>query len=117
MEEFSCTRSASAATGEPRRSWSCEVIRVDLLIVLPFLRDRLLCEDRLHGADRLAVSALDARARVDVELGRVGEAVLVLARMDAVDGAHLDAGGVLRADAPFRDDVHAHLRAPLPRGA
>jgi hypothetical protein len=42
---------------------------------------------------------------MDVQhLGRF-ERRFVFARMDAVDRAHVDAGGVLRADAWFRNDV------------
>src|SRR6266542_1714867 len=78
----------------------------------PLLRDRLLREDRRHRAGGLAVAALDADVRIDVEhFGRL-ELFLVLTRMDAVDRTHVHAGRVLRADAGLRDDVHPHRVVP-----
>src|SRR5215470_19034885 len=74
-------------------------VRVDLLVLLPLPRDRLLGEDRGHGTGRLTVSALNADVRIDVEHLRGGEVRLVLARMDAIHRANVDAGRVLRSDA------------------
>src|ERR1017187_3193804 len=92
-----------------------EVVGVDLLVVFPLLRDGLFREDGLYGADGLAVAALDARVRVDVEHRRLGEAGLVLLRVNAVAGTDFDAGGVLRPDAWLGDDVHAHAADPPTR--
>ena len=52
----------------------------------------------------LARGAVDALIRVDVEL-LVGRFVVPVRRMDAVHGAHLDAGGVAGTDARLSDDV------------
>src|SRR3990172_3646921 len=73
-------------------------------VPLPLLRHVVLEVDRVHGTDRLAGGAVDAGVGVDVVL-------LVLFRgVDAVDGADVDAAGVLGADAGFGDDV-GHRRA------
>src|SRR4051812_29690721 len=53
--------------------------------------------DRVDGADRLAGTAVDALARLDVELAA--------ALVDAVDRALLDAGHVLQVEARARDHV------------
>src|SRR5581483_359191 len=70
---------------------------VDLHERLPLLRERVLGEDRLDRALRLARTAVDALLRVDhedpVEL------------VDAVDGADIDAGAVFDVDAGLGDDV------------
>src|SRR2546428_12131046 len=89
-------------------------VRVDLEVVLPLVRDRLFRENRRDGAGGLAVAALDADVGVDVKHLRGREIRLVLSRVDTVDGAHIDAGGVLRADAWLSDDVHAHGYHSLP---
>ncbi len=83
-------------------------VRVDLKVVLPFVRDRLFREDGRHGTGGLAVAALNADIRVDVEHLGGREVRLVLSRVDAVDGAHIDARGVFCADAWLSDDVHPH---------
>src|ERR1019366_4860233 len=83
------------------------VVGVDLLVVLPLFGDGLFREDGLHGTHRLAIAALDARVRVDIQHRRFGETVLVFLRVDAVDGADFYAGRVFRPDAGLGDDVHA----------
>src|SRR3990170_6130785 len=68
-------------------------------VPLPLRWDVVLEVDRVHRADRLAGGAVDAGVGVDVVL-------LVLFRgVDAVNGADIDAAGVLGADAGFGDDV------------
>src|SRR3954454_9428183 len=64
---------------------------------LPLLRQRVLGEDRLDRALRLAGAAVDALLRVDHE----DPAGLV----DAVHGADVDAGLVFDVDAGLADDV------------
>src|SRR5262249_5643811 len=70
---------------------------VDLHERLPLLRQRVLGEDRLDRALRLAGAAVDALLRVDdehpVEL------------VDAVDRADVDAGAVFDVDTGLGDDV------------
>jgi hypothetical protein len=85
------------ATG---RAEVVEEVDVRGVVVLPLLRGVVLVEDRLHRADRLACTAVDALVRVDVEHPR--------SLVDAVDGALVDAGPVLEVDAGLRDDV-GHL--------
>src|SRR6476469_9260551 len=60
--------------------------------------------NRRHRARRHARAAVDALLRVDVEHRHRRELRLVLARMDAVDRADIDARGVFGADARIGDD-------------
>ena len=59
-----------------------------------------------------AQAAVDAGVRIDVELIEGAELLFVLGGVDAVDGADLDAGGVLGSDAGFGDHVGHGVRAP-----
>src|SRR3954465_12559288 len=70
---------------------------VDLHERLPLGRQRVLGEDRLHGALRLTRAAVDALLGIDDE-DPVG-------LVNAVDGAHVDAGLVFDVDAGLGDDV------------
>src|ERR1039457_6794056 len=112
----SCRATTTEPTGGDRAAVRGlrEVVGVYLLVVFPLLRDGFFREDGLYGAYGLAVAALDARVRVDVEHRRFGEPFLFLLRMDAVDRTDLDAGGVLRSDAWLGDDVHTHAADPPP---
>ena len=78
---------------------------VDLHERLPLVRERVLREDRLDRALRLARAAIDALLGVDHE----DPAELV----DAVDGADVDARAVFDVDAGLGDDVR---HAPDPIG-
>src|SRR5690606_19211128 len=95
---------AQAAARESRRSGALrallEVRPVLLNVVGPLRGDVRIREDRGDGALRLAGAAIDTLVRVDV--------VLILALVDAVDRADLDAARVLGADAGLGDDV-GHL--------
>jgi hypothetical protein len=71
----------------------------------PLLGNEVGREDRLDRARRLARSAVDADVRVDVQQRLLLEIRLVLARVDAVDRADLDAGGVLGVDARLSNYV------------
>src|SRR6476469_4761185 len=64
--------------------------------VLPLLGDAVVRKDGLDRAGRLACLAVDALVGMDV--------VLVLALVDAVDGAHFDAGLVPHPDARLGND-------------
>src|SRR4029079_565159 len=79
--------------------------RVLLREVLPLVRHFVEREDGFHRARRHAGAAIDALVRLDEEHLGGFEGRLVLARMNAVDRTHVDAGRVLRADAGFRDYV------------
>ena len=70
---------------------------VDLHERLPFLRERVLGEDRLDRALRLARTAVDALLGIDHEHA--------LGLVDAVHRAHVHAGLVQDVDAGLGDDV------------
>jgi hypothetical protein len=71
----------------------------------PCFRDVILLKDGLDGAFIDAVSAIDARIGVDEKLPDVGEIAFIACGMNALDGAHMDAGGVFAVEAGFRDDM------------
>src|SRR5437867_9886024 len=66
-------------------------------VVLPFRRDVVPGEDGVHGAGGQAGVAVDALVRVDEQL--------LLALVDAVDRALVDAGAVLHPCARLADHV------------
>src|SRR5690606_9696542 len=79
-----------------------EELDVGLVVLGPLLREVVLVVDRLHGAHRLAGTAVHALVRVDVQG--------TLALVDAVDRALLDAGLVLEVDTGLGDHVgHGRL--------
>src|SRR5262249_23198512 len=92
------------------------VLGVDLLVLGPLLGEVRLRKDRLGGTDGLARSAVDALVGVDDQHVR--------ALVEAVDGAHLDAVGVLALHAtvgnhvghadesPWRGDSRGAARTP-----
>jgi hypothetical protein len=89
-----------------------KVIGIHLYEVPPLLRGIIFGEDCLDGACRLARATIDALIRVNVEhLGPL-ESILVLARVDAVYGANVNACRVLRPDAGFCNNVR-HLSLSL----
>src|SRR5581483_6615736 len=84
-------------------------VGVDLDEMFPLLGGRRFLENRLHRADRLAGAAVDAFFGIDVELFLFFEFLgLVFSRMDAIDRAHIDAGGVLGVYARLGNDI-GHL--------
>ena len=85
-----------------------EVLRVDLGVLRPLGRELVLGEAGVHRAGLDAGVAVDALVGVDEELLWRVVVGLVGGRVDAVDGADLDAGVVLLPDAGLRDDV-CHL--------
>ncbi|MFM1868147.1 MAG: hypothetical protein RL591_1555 [Planctomycetota bacterium] len=109
-------RTSREATHFPRRDSLFEEVSVDLDVLAPLGGHIVLREDRLHGAFVDAETAIDAGVRVDVQLLLNPVLPLLLGRMDAVDGANLDAGGVLGSDAGFGDDV-CHGGSVLSRNA
>src|SRR5205814_3954208 len=80
-------------------------VDVDGLRVLD--RDVHILEDRVHRAHDLALLAIDAHVRIDVELRGAGPG------MDAGDRAHLDAGPIVGAET--RDDVGHGAPGSAPR--
>src|SRR3954468_10327361 len=93
-----------------------EVARVDLDVTLPLVRELILGEAGVHRAGLDAGVAVDALFRIDVELLDLVVIRLVRSRMDAVDGADLDARIVLLPDAGLCDHV-SHWRANLANGS
>src|SRR5205814_9113476 len=81
------------------------VLRVDLDVLAPFVRELVLGEAGVHGAGLDAGVAVDALVGIDEEL--LGGVVvgLVGGRVDAVDGTDLDARVVLLSDAGLGYDV------------
>ena len=95
-----------------------EVLRVDLRVARPLGRQLVLGEARVHGAGLDAGVAVDALLGIDVQLVDLVVVGLVRRRVDAVDGAHLDARVVLGPDAGLRDHVgHGRSSTPIRLGA
>src|SRR4051794_27069960 len=76
--------------------------------VVPLLRQVIEGEDSGDGADRHARATIDAFYRIDIKHLFSPVCGLVLLRMNAVDRASVDTGGVLRPNAGFCDYV-CHL--------
>lgn len=70
----------------------------------PLIGDFIFGEDCFDRALRLASSAVDAFIGVDVKLYDLVKLIRSLDRMDAVDGAHVDAGRIFRPDTWFCND-------------
>ena len=83
---------------------------VDGRVLRPLGRQRLLGEDRVHRAFRLAGAAVDALVRVDEQL-----AIDAFVVVDAVDRADGDARDVEHVDARLGDHV-GHSGPPEGRG-
>src|SRR5262245_62241873 len=69
--------------------------------------------DGRDRARRHAGAAIDALIRMDVQHRRLRELGLVLARVDAVHRADVDAGGVLRFNARVGDDERHARESPF----
>jgi len=94
-----------------RRLLPHKVIGVDLDEVLLVCGHLILGVDGVDRALRLAGAAVDALVRVDVVL------LILVGRVDAIDGSHGHAAGILEPDARFGDHV-GHLLPPCwPRGS
>src|SRR3990170_2319819 len=88
------------------------VVGVPLRELGPLLRQIFQHEDGGHRTDGDAGAAVDALLRVDVEHRLLLKVGLILAGMDAVHRADIDAGGVLGSDAGLSNHV-GHKRALL----
>jgi hypothetical protein len=88
------------------------IIGIHLYEVPPLLWSIIFGEDGLDRACRFARAAIDAFIRVNVEHLCALESILVLARMDAIYGANVNACRVLRSNAGFCNNV-CHLSLSL----
>ena len=84
-----------------------EVGLVELGVILPLFRHRILREDRAHRADRLAGAAVDALIWMDEVL------IVRVRRVDAVNRADSDSGLVFHADTGFGNYI-GHKGETLP---
>jgi hypothetical protein len=82
-----------------------KMVGIDLNVLLPFSRNVVFRENGLHGAFVDAQAAVNAGVGVDVEHVGAAKFRLILAGMDAIDGAHRDAGGVFRTGAGLGNNV------------
>jgi hypothetical protein len=76
-----------------------EVVGVDLRVLGPLFGKILESENRRDRANGHAGAAVDALVGIDVELLRCLELRLVFSRVNAIDGANIDASAVFCSDA------------------
>src|SRR5579864_1218630 len=86
-------------------------VRVNRGKVSPLLRQIFQGKDRRHRADRDAGAAVNAFHGTDVQLRLVLEFGFIFSRMDAIDRADVDAGGVFGSDTGLSDYVR-HRDSP-----
>jgi len=79
--------------------------------LLPFFREILEGKDSGNGANRDASATVNAFHGIDVQHGFGLISRLVFARMDAIDRANINTGGILCVDARFGNYV-SHSRSP-----
>jgi hypothetical protein len=84
------------------------VIGVNLNIIPPLLRHIFIAINRFNRAGGLTRAAIDAFIRIDVEMVYRLEIRLILAWMNAIYRANVNARGILCADAWFTDNVYSH---------
>ncbi len=97
-----------AGRGVIRDTILTKMIGVDLNVLLPLFRDVFVTIDRFDRAGRLAGAAIDTFIRMDKKLLGAFEISFILAGMNAINGADINAGRVLRADAGFANYVNSH---------
>src|SRR5437588_7199727 len=78
-----------------------EMPRVELHVLLPFVRHLILRVARVDRTGLDARVAVDAVVRIDEQVRDLFVVRLVGRRVDAVHGTYLDARVVLRSDARF----------------
>ena len=107
--------SAPSGRGNPTRDLRAtlrsEVLRVELGVVRPLLRELVLGEARVDGTGLDAGVAVDALLWIDVEHLDLVVVGLVGRRVDAVHRTDLDARVVLGPDARFSDHI-GHSASP-----
>ena len=90
----------------PSKLLLVEVVLVDLGVVLPLVRYRILGEDRAHRTHGLTRAAVDAFIGMDeVHVVRVG-------RINAVHRTDIEAACILHIDAWFRDHIRHFESVP-----
>jgi hypothetical protein len=90
----------------------CKKVRVDRSVTLPFFREIFEGKNRSHRANRHARSAIDTFRGIDEQLLYPFVVGLILARVNAVDRANVNARGVFGADTGLGNYV-CHSRSPL----
>src|ERR1700730_9542901 len=83
-------------------------VRVDGREVLPFLGQVFQRENGGHGANRHASAAINALYGAYIKLGFALVGWFILARMDAIDRAHVHASGIFGANARLSYNVGHH---------
>src|SRR5579863_8119394 len=94
-----------AVFGRPGSALLGVPVRVNRRKLGPLLRQILQSKNRSHRTDRHAGAAVDTLHGADVELRFGLEFGFVFTRVDAIDGADVDACGVLGTDAGLSDYV------------
>jgi hypothetical protein len=84
------------------------VIGVDLNIIPPLLGHIFIAINRFNGTRGLTRAAIDAFIRIDKEVIYRLEIRLILARMNAVYRANVNACGIFCADAWFTNNIDSH---------
>jgi hypothetical protein len=85
-----------------------KVIGVDLNIIPPLLRHIFIAVNRFNGTGGLTRAAIDAFIRIDIEMFERLEIPFILARVNAIYRANVDARGIFCADAWFTDNINSH---------
>jgi hypothetical protein len=93
------------------------MIGVDLNVMLPLIGHVFVAIDRFDGTGWLAGAAVNALVRMYKKLLCALEISLVLTRVNAVDGADVNTGRILRADAGFANYVNSHYAVLLPKSS
>jgi hypothetical protein len=88
------------------------ILRVDVGIVFPLLRQIAEGKDRGHWTNRHTSPAIDTLDWVDVQLRLRGTVLLAFLGMDAIDGACIYACRVLDSNAWFSNHV-SHEDGPV----
>jgi hypothetical protein len=96
---------------------SAIMIGVDLNVMLPLIGNVFVAINRFDGTGWLAGAAVNALVRMYKKLLCALEFSLVLTRVNAVDGADVNTGRVLRADAGFANYVNSHYAVLLPKSS
>jgi hypothetical protein len=93
------------------------MIGVDLDVLLPLIGNVFVAINRFDGTGWLAGAAINTLVRIDEKLLCAIKIRLILTRVNAVDGADVNTGRVLRADAGFANYVNSHYAVLLPKSS
>jgi hypothetical protein len=93
------------------------MIGVNLDVILPLIGNVFVAINRFDGAGWLAGAAINTLVRIDEKLLCAIKISLILTRVNAVDGADVNTGRVLRADAGFANYVNSHYAVLLPKSS